>query len=101
VERKDVEIITRNYSDEKRQWLVDLYKTRPILFLDEAKYEFDHEFNVQISRSYISVILREAGLTWKVLERRAIQISEADVITCSAPEDWPLKARSCGTILVV
>ena len=80
MDRKDVEIVTRKYSGEKRQWLVDLYKARPILFLDEAKYEFDREFNTQISRSYISVILREAGLTWKVLERRAIQISEADVI---------------------
>jgi hypothetical protein len=63
----------RKFSVVIRQCPIDLYKCTPILYLDEAKHKFDTMFNTQISRSYICVILREAGLTWNVLERRAIQ----------------------------
>lgn len=41
---------------------------------------FFQEFHLEISTSSISTILSEAGLTWKVLERRAIQIQIEDVL---------------------
>jgi transposase len=63
VTRADRKAVYRKYSEAKRQWLVDLYKTSPILYLDEAKDKFDSMFHAQISRSYICIILREAGLT--------------------------------------
>jgi transposase len=78
--RKKRDILYVRYGTEKREWLVKLYEKRPILYLDEAKYLFDIHFNSNISKSSISVILSEAKLTWKVLESRAIQINQRDVL---------------------
>jgi hypothetical protein len=78
--RKERQVVYLRYGIEKREWLVKLYENRPILFLDEAKYFFDTQFNCNISKSTKSLILTEANLTWKVLERRAIQINEKDVL---------------------
>ncbi|KAJ3379238.1 hypothetical protein HDU80_002534 [Chytriomyces hyalinus] len=70
----------RKFGVGRRKWLVDLYKARPVLLLEEAKKLFQARFSTSISASHISFILREAGLSWKVIERRAIQINQEDVI---------------------
>jgi transposase len=56
-----------------------LFKRCPILYLDEAKAGFIKEFDKQISCSTVSRILKEAGMSYKYLERRAIQIAELEV----------------------
>lgn len=61
-------------------WLVDLFKRQPILHQNEAAILFFKEFQLEISSSSIITILSEAGLTWKVLERRVIQIQIMDIV---------------------
>lgn len=78
--KKSVLATYRKFDVHQRTWLVDLFKDRPILHQNEAALLFFREFQKQISTSSISAILSEAGLTWKVLERRAIQIQVADII---------------------
>ncbi|KAI9347413.1 hypothetical protein DFJ73DRAFT_777509 [Zopfochytrium polystomum] len=51
----------------------------PILHLDEAVKRFQERFGVLISVSSVCRILHESGLTWKVLERRAIQINVVEI----------------------
>lgn len=82
VERKKgfVDDVYRKINKTKRQWLLELYKTRPILYQREAAQLFLKEFHETISTSTISVILHNEGLTWKVLERRAIQLQEQDIV---------------------
>ncbi|XP_039452525.1 uncharacterized protein LOC120431473 isoform X2 [Culex pipiens pallens] len=69
----------RCFKEEERCWIVDLYKKEPVLFLDEAKCRFEQRFGKSISLSTISRILHEAGYTWKVLERRAIQVKVKEI----------------------
>lgn len=54
-------------------------KVNPVMFHDEAAETFYRKFGVKISSSYISTILHEASLTYKVLERRAIQIQISEI----------------------
>lgn len=75
--------IYKKFSQEKRQWLVDLYKKKPILHRNEATHFFFDKFNQQISVSSITSILHDAGLTWQKLERRAIQLQLGDIIRFS------------------
>ncbi|KAI3655536.1 hypothetical protein MP638_001421 [Amoeboaphelidium occidentale] len=63
-----------------KEWLVAMYNQNPTIFLKEARQKFMLAFGLSISTSHISVILREAGMTWKCLERRAIQVCYQDVI---------------------
>lgn len=51
-----------------------------MLYLSEAQNHFRHHFHETISTSSIHIILKEANLSWKVLERRAIQIQSADIV---------------------
>ncbi|KAJ3061646.1 hypothetical protein HDU98_002423, partial [Podochytrium sp. JEL0797] len=81
--QKSLVRVFRKYTEEKRSWLVDLYKKKPTLFQDEAKRAFEMHFKMQISLSSVSTILREANMSWKTLERRAIQIYHHDVIRFS------------------
>lgn len=78
--QKSVLATYRKFDQRQRTWLVNLFKSRPILHQNEAALLFFQEFNLQISTSSISTILSEAGLTWKVLERRAIQIQIEDIL---------------------
>lgn len=78
--KKDIAIVYRKFGHEKRQWLVDLFKEMPILYLNEAQVKFLKKFGHSISASSVSLILHEAGLSWKVIERRAIQIKLKDVL---------------------
>src|SRR5262249_22565335 len=70
----------KKFGHEKKSWLVNLYEKNPILYQEEAASLFNQKFHMSISTSSISLILREAGLSWKVLEQRAIQIQIADVV---------------------
>lgn len=79
ISRKKRAQVFLKFNEEKRKWLVALYTKKPILTLSEARLLFYQEFRQQISVSSISFILREAGMTWKRLERRAIQISMSDI----------------------
>lgn len=63
-----------------RQWIVELYGKEPVLFLDEGKTRFQLHFHVTISVSSICAILHESGLSWKTIERRAIQIREDEIV---------------------
>lgn len=64
----------RKFDEVKRRWIVDLYMDNPILYLDEAAAKFKEHFGINISMSSISRILHVEGLSWKVIERRAIQV---------------------------
>lgn len=72
--------IPTKFDEEKRQWLLKLYSDNPILYLDEAKVQFQMRFNISISTSYICQILHDNKMTWKTLERRAIQIRDSEII---------------------
>ncbi|KAJ3402559.1 hypothetical protein HDU80_004951 [Chytriomyces hyalinus] len=63
--RKVKEVTHRKFGIERHKWLVDLYKRKPVLLLDEAKRHFETQFGGSISAQHISVILRESGLSWK------------------------------------
>lgn len=69
----------RKFDHSKRRWLVELYMDKPTLFLDEAKKAFEEHFGSTISISYISRILHAEGMSWKEIERRAIQVKMSEV----------------------
>lgn len=79
IKRKQKESVYIKFDAEKRAWLGKLYTKRPILTLEEASRLFYAKYKEQISSSSISFILHEHGLTWKRLERRAVQISLTDI----------------------
>ncbi len=80
IRRVNVSTTYRKFDEHHRTWLVGLYKDRPVLHQNEAALLFFQKFQIEISTSSVSTILAEAGLTWKVLERRAIQIQIADIL---------------------
>ncbi|KAH9112070.1 hypothetical protein AeMF1_013536 [Aphanomyces euteiches] len=61
-------------------WLVNLYNAEPLLYQEEAQARFIRQFSIMINACTVWKILREAGLTWKVLEQRALQISYQDIV---------------------
>ncbi|KAH9098992.1 hypothetical protein LEN26_016431 [Aphanomyces euteiches] len=67
------------FGEEERQWVKRFYDTMPLSFLDEAKAAFEEQFKRTISVSTIWRILREIGYTYKVLERRAMNIKMKDI----------------------
>jgi transposase len=77
--RKKTRQIARKFDDEMQQWIVDLYKANPVLFLEEAKEKFEKQFQMKISISSICLILHKAGFSYKVLERRAIQVTYSSI----------------------
>lgn len=78
--RKQRKQVYKKYGTDMRTWLVDLYRKEPMLFLDEAKHKFQLHFRVSISVSSVCAIFHEAGLSWKVIERRAIQIRYEEIV---------------------
>lgn len=80
VERPKRRRIATKFDDEKVQWLLNLYHEKPILYLDEAKQHFEINFNITISTSYICQILHENNMSWKTLEKRAIQIRDSEIV---------------------
>lgn len=77
--RKERTKVYLQFNDEKRHWIIMLFRNEPTLFLDEAKNKFENTFQCPISTSSISRILHAEGYTWKVIERRAIQVKEAQI----------------------
>lgn len=77
---KSKEVVYKKFGQKKREWIVQLYKKQPLMYLDEAGLEFLTTFGMKISASSISIILHEAGMTYKVIERRAKEIQLADVM---------------------
>lgn len=67
------------FDAEKQEWLLDLYRKNRILFLEEAKLEFERKFHMTISASYICRILHKNNFSWKTLEIRAIQIKDKEI----------------------
>lgn len=65
--------------DDKREWILNLYRACPILYLEEAKCKFERNFGITISASYICKILHENNFSWKTLEIRALQIKDQDI----------------------
>lgn len=78
--RKQREQVFKKFNTIMREWLVHLYQIEPFLFLDEAKQRFQQQFQLSISVSSICTILHDSGLSWKTIERRAIQIREDEII---------------------
>ncbi|KAI9325686.1 hypothetical protein BDR26DRAFT_924931 [Obelidium mucronatum] len=73
--------VYKKHGPDRRLWIVRLYRSNPVLFLDEAKRLYGIQFpGSTVSTSSISLILKEAGLSYKTLERRAIQISTQEVL---------------------
>lgn len=72
--------VFRKFGKDKREWLIRLYERRPVLYLNEARKLFANHFGVSISASSICNILHANGLSWKVLERRAIQIRGTEIL---------------------
>lgn len=72
--------VYKKFDYQKRKWLVDLYHQKPILYQREAAMLFFEQFQCTISISSISLILHQEGLTWKVIERRAMQLQMVDVM---------------------
>ncbi|XP_021699258.1 uncharacterized protein LOC110676282 [Aedes aegypti] len=78
--RKQRDQVYKKFGSVMRQWVIDLYRKEPVLFLEEAKHKFQLHFHQTISVSSIWVILHEAGFSWKSIERRAIQIRDDEII---------------------
>lgn len=78
--RKVREKVFLKFPEHQRKWLIELYKKRPVLYLDEARDLFRRHFFQEISKQSVFNILHAEGLTWKVIERRAIQIRQDDII---------------------
>lgn len=77
--RKQRKLVYKKFSATMREWLVDLYRREPVLFLDEARQKFYKRFFIAISVSSICLILHGAGMTWKCIERRAMQIRDDEI----------------------
>lgn len=77
--RKERKRIYLQFNNEKRQCIIKLFRNEPTLFLDEAKHKYEQTFQSPISISSISRILHAEGYTWKAIERRAIQVKEAQI----------------------
>ncbi|EEY67810.1 uncharacterized protein PITG_18197 [Phytophthora infestans T30-4] len=54
-------------------------KKKPLAYLDEAQAAFTEAHHISISKSSVWRITHDFGLTWKVLERRAMHINKSDV----------------------
>ncbi|XP_053683690.1 uncharacterized protein LOC128733873 [Sabethes cyaneus] len=78
--RKQRMQVYRRFGTTQRQWLLNLYYKEPVVFIDEARDRFQEHFKTCISAASIVRILKTAGLTWKKIERRAIQIRKADIL---------------------
>jgi transposase len=79
-ERLSVAVEARKFNAEKQRFIIDFYEKYPCSFLDEVRDKFMKQFHMNISKTTIWRIVNSAGLTRKVIERRAIEISVNDII---------------------
>ncbi|OWZ19444.1 hypothetical protein PHMEG_0006309 [Phytophthora megakarya] len=68
----------KKFPDDHRKWFCEYYSSNPLAYLDETQDAFQHAYNLSISKSSVWWIKHDCGLTWKVLERRAMHIKEQD-----------------------
>lgn len=83
----------RKFNEEKRGFILEVYQHFPTSFLDEVRDKFIQKFGMNISSSTIWRVIDDAGLTRKVIERRAIEISTTDIIRffndlLALPQGW-------------
>lgn len=71
--------LKRTFSADQLAWLLRYYDQHPLAYLDEAQDAFTRAHHVAISKSSVWRIIREEGLTWKVLERRSMHIKEQEI----------------------
>jgi transposase len=69
----------RKVKPEHVQWIMDVLLENPLLFLDEIQKELKDKHDLQVSQSTIWRTIRELGFTRKVVERRAIQVSQVSI----------------------
>eukprot|EP00733_Pompholyxophrys_punicea_P001587 Pompholyxophrys_punicea_v1_NODE_847_length_1220_cov_1.726180.p1 type:complete len:281 gc:universal NODE_847_length_1220_cov_1.726180:176-1018(+) len=69
----------RKLREEHRQWVLDLVNKDPLVFLHEIKQKFKCHFRFDVSSASIFRILDENGYSKQVVERRALEIREADI----------------------
>ena len=62
----------RKFGFEKLNWIKSFFEQYPLSFLDEACAAFKQQWNQSISQSALWYIIREQGLTWKVLVNFAV-----------------------------
>ncbi|KAG6962431.1 hypothetical protein JG688_00008610 [Phytophthora aleatoria] len=74
----------RKFTAVQRQWLFDYFQERPLAYLDEAQAEFKGTYHISISKTTAWRIIHDFGLTWKVIESRAMYIEEQDVFRFAA-----------------
>lgn len=77
--RKKTSVVYKKFGKEMRDWIIRLYQKNPVLYLDEAKQLFQQKFGISISISSVCCILHAEGLTYKTLQRRAIQIRQSEI----------------------
>ncbi|KAF0743554.1 hypothetical protein Ae201684P_004011 [Aphanomyces euteiches] len=68
-----------SFTQEQKEWIINFFEAAPLSFLDEAKRAFEREYKTPIAISTVWRIIHSYGLTWKVLERRAMHIKERDI----------------------
>jgi transposase len=76
---RKVAAVTGSFAEHEKTWIVSYYKALPLTFLDQAKSAFKRHFDKYISIATVWKVLHDAGLTWKVIKRRAIQINQQDI----------------------
>ncbi|KAL7749977.1 hypothetical protein RI367_004492 [Sorochytrium milnesiophthora] len=68
----------RKFTPAMRHWLFEYYLRKPLSYLSEAKSAFEAHWQQHMSTASVWRIIREHGLHWKTLERRAMQIKLKD-----------------------
>jgi len=63
-----------------KNWTFQLYQQNPLLCFDEAKDKFIQYWGISISVSIIWSFLHNGGFTRKVVEQRAIEIEDSDIV---------------------
>jgi transposase len=86
-------VYSRKFNQDKKDFIMRHFSDHPCSFLDEARYKYMREYHQSISISTIWRIIHDAGLTRKVIERRAMQICCQDIIRFyddlnSLPMNW-------------
>jgi transposase len=69
----------RRLTPEHHDWIVNYVQQHPLSLLDEIRAAFEAFFKFAISVSSIWRVLSDANITKKVIERRALEISQSDI----------------------
>jgi transposase len=69
----------RRLNDEHKQWIFAYVMKDPLAFLREICNAFKARFNLSVSTASVFRVITDYGLTKKVIEQRAMEISFADI----------------------